>query len=108
LLGEASGDRIHFDGSLRERDAGGEASDYVHVTTFAAVSVIGGEDADGDDDVGAIEKAECRRENADDGEAAAIEGDGAADDGGIATQMGFPELVAEQEDGSGSRFLFRG
>src|SRR5277367_759998 len=100
LGGESSGDGFHFHGGLRECDAGREAADYVHIATFGAVSVIGGEDADGDEDVGAIQEAECGRENADDGKAAAVEGDGAAECGGISAQMRLPELVTEQDHGS--------
>ena len=107
LRGDASGDCFHFDGGLREYDAGGKAADYIHVTPLAAVGEVGGEDADGDEDVGAIEKTEGGRKNADDGEAAAVERDGASDHAGIAAEMRLPELITQEKDGSGSGPFFR-
>ena len=107
LVGETRGNRIHFDCCLRESHTTGEPADYVNIATIAAIRQASGKNADGDEDVAAIEKTERGRENADDRVAATVERDGAADDGGIAAEMRLPELVAEQNDGSGSGLFFR-
>ena len=110
ITAQARGDRVHGSLRLRDGNAALQLADHVVVLT-PAVLRGGGRQGKGQQDVGIFGAPECgqhlagqrktARQHTDDGVVPAIEGEGPADDAGIAAEAPRPGAVTQDGGGGG-------
>jgi hypothetical protein len=97
--GQPAADHVHLVARLVQRGAGGEAS-VGDEAAPAAMLFRRGIDVQGRPDLHVLQLGHlgCRRQHADDGEAAVVQRDIAADDLRVGAELTLPEAVAEHGD----------